>query len=90
MRINNFTSVFQFYVRLDFLSLCCHCFLRKRAAKETSEVLRTTILVNGRVSSAIITEYLSNNTEFVRFNLTDFEVTRFGKHEIFCLASKDS
>ena len=53
-------------------------------------MLRTTILVNGRVSSAIITEYLSNNTEFVSFNLTDFEVTRFGKHEIFCLASKDS
>ena len=46
-------------------------------------MLRTTILVNGRVSSAIITEYLSNNTEFVSFNLTDFEVTRFSKLKIF-------
>ena len=51
--------------------------------------MRVTVLANGLVTSAIITEYLLNNTEFMSFKLTDFEVTRYGKWPYFCLAKKD-
>ena len=64
-------------------------FRKRNVGQDQLEVLRVTVLANGLVTSAIITEYLRNNTEFMSFNLTDFEVTRYGKCPYFCLAKKD-
>lgn len=45
----------------------------------STTLLRTTILANGQVTSTILANYLRTDEEFMTFNLTAFEVTRFGE-----------
>ena len=65
------------------LVLSLFIFRKRNVGQDQLEVLRVTVLANGLVTSAIITEYLRNNTEFMSFNLTDFKVTRYGKLHTF-------